>query len=356
MEIINLNQRSDDWHAWRKKGVSASQMPTIMRLSPYETPWSLWAIRTGRLDPPDLSNNPHVQRGIQLEDEARQMLEERLDDEKRKSFFMNEAKQALEHHIGEMLIPVCAEYSDWRPLRASYDGLTDSTIPAELKCPSQRIWDEVKEQQHNSKTVQMHLVQLETQMVVADAKEGYLAFYNPLESGDKKLIVFKHVLTDMKKIKIVDTAKEFWALIQSETPPAVDPERDIFVPTDPMTYARWQSFASEYKQAMSQLDALYPELSELKSTMDNAKTKLVAMLGDFKKGNCDDLLVTTYDVKGKIDYPKFLSDTFSGKYTDDDLENFRKSSSTQSRVTVTKKQSVDPESVGAKANADNHWF
>jgi putative phage-type endonuclease len=42
---------SDDqqWHAWRDAGIGASDVPAIRGVSSFESPWSLWAKKTGRV-------------------------------------------------------------------------------------------------------------------------------------------------------------------------------------------------------------------------------------------------------------------------------------------------------------------
>jgi len=77
MKVVDLNQRSDEWLQWRSKGVTASDIPIILGLSPYKTRWQLWAEKVGRINAPDISNNPNVKRGVRLEDEARQLAEGR---------------------------------------------------------------------------------------------------------------------------------------------------------------------------------------------------------------------------------------------------------------------------------------
>jgi predicted phage-related endonuclease len=41
MAIIDLVQRTTEWFAWRKEGITASMIPVIMGLSPYQTPYGL---------------------------------------------------------------------------------------------------------------------------------------------------------------------------------------------------------------------------------------------------------------------------------------------------------------------------
>lgn len=56
MKVIDLVQRSLEWHQWRKSGVTASESPILMG-SPYKTPWRLWAEKRGLILEADLSGN-----------------------------------------------------------------------------------------------------------------------------------------------------------------------------------------------------------------------------------------------------------------------------------------------------------
>ena len=55
------------WLDQRKKGIGGSDVAAIMGLSPWRTPAEVWLEKTGRADPQDLSDRPHVQRGVDLE-------------------------------------------------------------------------------------------------------------------------------------------------------------------------------------------------------------------------------------------------------------------------------------------------
>ena len=123
MTVVDLNQRSEEWLKWRAMGITATDIPVILGLSPYKTPWQLWAEKIGRINPPDLSGNPNIQRGVKLEDEARQIAEARY---------------------GEILLPVCGECARWDVLRASFDGIDSNNMPYEFKAPSKSVWDELE--------------------------------------------------------------------------------------------------------------------------------------------------------------------------------------------------------------------
>ena len=62
--------RCDDdagWHEQRKKGVGGSDVAAIIGISPWRTPAEVWLEKTGRAEPQDISDRPHVQRGVELE-------------------------------------------------------------------------------------------------------------------------------------------------------------------------------------------------------------------------------------------------------------------------------------------------
>lgn len=55
------------WLEQRKRGIGGSDVAAIMGLSPWRTPAEVWLEKTGRAEPQDLSDRPHVQRGVDLE-------------------------------------------------------------------------------------------------------------------------------------------------------------------------------------------------------------------------------------------------------------------------------------------------
>ena len=142
MHIIDLDQRTDAWKAWRNQGITATDSTVILGASPYKTPWRLWAEKVGKILPPDLSGNPNVQRGVALEDEARLLFQNK--------------------HL-TCVMPACAE-SDVDPIfRASFDGLTPLNEPVEFKCPGEKVLTEVRTEGLKAKTVQMYSVQVQHQ-------------------------------------------------------------------------------------------------------------------------------------------------------------------------------------------------
>ena len=65
-EFIKAEQRSPEWFALRKEGITATEAAVIAGLSPYKTPYELWAEKLGKVEPRQAG--AAAQRGIILED------------------------------------------------------------------------------------------------------------------------------------------------------------------------------------------------------------------------------------------------------------------------------------------------
>ena len=206
MHIIDVAQRTPDWERWRARGVTASESAVILGRSPYKTPWRLWTERTGLARAEDLSRKPPVQRGIRLEDAARQWFEQTYD---------------------TLLLPVCAE-SDREPvLRASFDGLNDAGEPVELKVPCERTFHEVQAHGRAAGACRLYEPQVQHQLYVAGAGKGWLVFY----LDPQNQVVFE-VARDATLIRaIVAQGKAFWQALVEGAEPQKDPVRDLFVPS-----------------------------------------------------------------------------------------------------------------------------
>ena len=82
-EFVKAEQRSPEWHALRAEGITATDATVIAGLSPYKTPYQLWAEKTGKAQPTPVGAAAH--RGIILEDAVARFYEEETGTELRKS-------------------------------------------------------------------------------------------------------------------------------------------------------------------------------------------------------------------------------------------------------------------------------
>ena len=70
--IVKLVQGSPEWHAHRAQYRNASETAIVMGESPWQTPYQLWELRTGRRQP---EVNAAMARGTALEPQARAAYE-----------------------------------------------------------------------------------------------------------------------------------------------------------------------------------------------------------------------------------------------------------------------------------------
>lgn len=321
MNIINITQNTSEWLQWRQTGISASDIPTAMGLNPYKTAYRLWLEKTGRANPEDLSGNPNVQRGNRLEPLARDHCENR--DE-------------------EILLPVCGEYTPWPNLKASFDGLSSQGRPYEFKAPTENRFMSLIEQGTASDTYQLYAWQVKAQCVVAESADGVLFFY--MEDGRNCEFVIE--LSPQDRIEILAAAKDFWHCVETDTPPPLDPERDVYIPKSGEDEFRWQAYADLYVENQAQIDVLDKQLEPLKKAQGELKNTLVAMMGDFQTTDYGGIKVTRFSRQGSIDYSKFIKSKGIDKA---DLEAFRKKETWQSRVTVSKGEMLVEEVIGNEA-------
>lgn len=118
----HLVQGTHEWHHARKKRLGGSEIASVLGLSPYKSRRILWCEKTGRLEQEDISNKPHVKRGIDNEPVARALVEK---------IYKVELKTPTLIH------------SRWPFLSASLDGLCDEFV-WENKCMGAEKHDDAK--------------------------------------------------------------------------------------------------------------------------------------------------------------------------------------------------------------------
>lgn len=323
MKVVNIAQRTPEWHRWRQTGVSASSASSVLGKNPYKSLQRLWAEKTGRLVEADISRNPHVRRGFRLEDKARLCCERELKE--------------------DFLLPVCGQSSSHPLFLASFDGLTDKNIPTELKCPCEKVFQEVLSKGEQSDSYKLYYPQVQHQILVADADFGWLMFYGPEDNGSHRL--FRVERNDAFLRNLVNRVEAFWECVVNNVEPGRDFNCDLYVPRGESAH-KWQSLAVDYR-ALEQQALIYAEqLNSIKNKMKLVQDDLASLMGSAQRAEYAGVSVTQYAKKGVIDYDKF----FSEKLPDMDkslLEAYRRESTSHYRVNVTDysapKLVIDPE-------------
>ena len=159
MKIINIAQRTPEWHDFRKNGVGASESAAVLGLSKYKTPHNIWEGKTGRSFPQVV--NEYMQHGIDTEDTA---------------------LEAFININGNNFKPICAEHERYPFIKASFDGVSENKQSfVELKCPrSSKLIEKLDSQDVNliRKEFPDYWCQVQHQHTVCGADvKGYLAAY-----------------------------------------------------------------------------------------------------------------------------------------------------------------------------------
>ena len=299
MHIINLDQRTDAWKAWRNQGITATDSTVILGASPYKTPWRLWAEKVGKILPPDLSKNPNVQRGVALEDEARLLFQNK--------------------HL-TCVMPACAECDVDPIFRASFDGLTPLNEPVEFKCPGEKVLTEVRTEGLKAKTVQMYSVQVQHQMLVSGSNRGWLVFY---DSTTKELIEFEIQRDETIIKRLLAEGRKFYESVTKKIEPPKDPLRDAFLPAEGEERMRWIAAARDFAQADREIEALQARINQLTVSRDEAKEKLIGMMGNNALADFAGVSLTRSAVKGRVDYAKLLEKVVGREPTEEEIESVR---------------------------------
>lgn len=301
MKYIYLVQRTPEWHQWRKGGVTASEAPVILGRSPYKTPWRLWAEKTGRMAPPDFSRNPNVQRGVKLEDYVREQW-------------------AIEHL--EVVEPACAEWDQDPVFRASFDGLTSEELPVEIKCPSESVFADVLTRGRDSDAFKLYEVQVQHQLLVADAPKGWLVFFC---NGAMK--EFEIARDEAVIAEIIEKGRAFHKAVVEGVEPPMDPERDVYVPSDASEKERWVAAARSFSSLQNRINALKAEIAALEEQQAFDKEEFKILMKDFASASCAGVSVKHVFAKGRVDYKAALKDACGSLPSDAELERFRSASS-----------------------------
>lgn len=271
----NLAQGSPQWLQWRREGVTATDSVVLLGASPHKSAYGLWLEKTGRREPENLSGNPNVRRGHQLEETARTAWESR-------------------HH--RVVRPNCALYDADPCFRASFDGLTTDGMPLELKCPGDKVFAEVCTQGLSSPTVQMYRIQVMHQILVAEAKEAVLCFWHEGEMKE-----FTIARDEALIARILAAGRSFQNCVEANVPPEQDPALDPYEPQGAAA-DQWRLNAKIWLALNERLARLTAEVTLVKEAMKTPEDNFKSLMGVFKRGESGGVAVTRADGARRINW------------------------------------------------------
>ena len=297
MIYVDLDQRTPEWLSWRFMGITATESAVILGRSPYKTPWQLWCEKTGKSVPADLSKNPLVRQGRELEPVAR---------------------QAFEFKHAEVLFPQCAEYSADPLFRASFDGLTADEEPVEIKCSSEKVLSDVKTFGTESEAFRLYNIQVQHQLLVAGAEHGWLVFF---DSKTGELAEFEMFSDEMLIADILKAGRAFWKAVLDDVEPKKDAARDFYVPKTSGEIHEWSHLAAQYISASGEVQNLKAQIERLNAERNRCKEGLASMMGNFCFADYAGVALTRRRALGSVDYDKLCE---AKGITPEELASFRK--------------------------------
>lgn len=324
MKIIDLIQDTDPWLKWRESGIGASDVLTIIGCNPDKTKFQLWCELVGLIERPDLSKNPHVQRGKRYEPVARRVFE-----------------TASKDHFE----PLCIEHPLYEPLHSSLDGYSQqSNTILEIKCPCESKFQEVLDKKRFSSSYRMYYTQVQYQMLCTDelCSDSVLFFYCT-ERASNNTMAFRIPANPDYQEWLRKEVLSFWNCVVSGKPPALDPQRDALLPefVNDARFDKWEELTYELVVTLRErkkYEALAKKYAKEQSAIQE---QIIGCFGDFKSGILAGVKVSVSTRKGNVDYKTLLEDLELLHGITVDVNEYRANSSSSIKVSVDKKRGED---------------
>lgn len=311
MKCVTLQQKSPQWHHWRENGITATDTPVILGLNEKKTPWQLWAEKTHLVAVPDLSKVPAIRWGVEHEEVARRIYEQRFN---------------------EILLPLCATYDANPIFRASFDGIDSNGMPVEIKCPGEKTITDVRTRRRDSDAFKLYYGQVQHQIMVAESDKARLIFYDP-KADD--IIGFEIVRDEPFIERIIKEGSAFFECVQTKKAPTRDPTRDLYIPSGVTNVNQWIMTAKNYLRVEEQIEQLKQQLSALERSQESFKEEFKTQMGDNSVVDFGGVRITKTEMTGRVDYKRMVTDLLGHDPTQEDIAKYQKEGTTQWRFRAT---------------------
>jgi putative phage-type endonuclease len=270
--LDEMQQQTPEWLEMRRSKIGASDASAIMGISPWKSAYELWLDKMGLTE--TTYRSPAMQRGIDLEQEAR---------------------EEFENLTTIKFFPKVLVNPDIPWQMASVDGISeDGKTIVEIKCAGKLDHAIAL----NNLVPEKYMPQLQHQMCVCNVDSMY--YFSYLGQNENNAIVY--VYRDDEYIeKLLEKEQEFWQCMQTFTPPPLT-ERDYTKRTD----LEWKNTAYEWQTVQKSLREYEKRESELRQRLID--------LSNGKNSCGSGLKVTKMIRDGGIDYKKIPYEKDVEKY------------------------------------------
>lgn len=258
--IVQLQQGSPEWLAYRRAKRNASESAAVMGASPWMTSYQLWLVKTGRQE---TAVTQAMQRGTDLEPLAR---------------------AAYEEQTGLIMQPLVLEAGDYS---ASLDGMTlEGDLVLEIKCPMRGTRSDLWQEALQGEVPLHYRIQVQHQLMVSGAQTAHLWVFDGTHG------VLATIERDEALMEAIRVAwYEFQPHLDADTPPALS-EADTLVRTD----HAWQEAARRYVEFKRQADMVAEQLEQARQAM--------VTLAEHPKESGAGVTVSRYWKQGSVDYKR----------------------------------------------------
>lgn len=194
-----MNSERIEWLKWRKGGIGSSDMPIIMGVSPWSTPYKLWEEKISPEAREDDSNSFIRQKGNRIEPKVRALFE---------------------LSQGKSYAPKLVQMEDFDYIRASLDGASeDGSEIIEIKLLGKEDWNAAKK----GIIPEKYIPQIQHGLLASQRSIcfflGYLCDDETEEmSMDRLAIVIVRSDPDYQG-GIIQAATKFWKSVTDKNPP-----------------------------------------------------------------------------------------------------------------------------------------
>lgn len=273
----------------RQNFIGGSEIAAVMGQSRWCSPYRLWAIKTGKIPAPDLSNNEAVQIGSKLEQFVAELFAERTGKKVRRA-------------------PKVYQHSKYPFLVAHIDRLiVDSDELLEVKtCSAYKL------EEWENKIPKEYVLQVMFYLGITGRKRGWLCCLIGGQKFDYKCIEFDEELFNL----MVEKAVKFWDMVQTQTPPVILPEDGEVLGEVFSEHTEDMIENNDINERVAYVKELEMHVDEMKKEIEEIKTELKAAIKDKMGIITDTYKVTWKNQKGSYVYDKeaMMADGVFEKY------------------------------------------
>ena len=263
ISLSEFSQNSPEWYEWRKKGIGGSDVPAVLGICPWKTPYDIWLSKTNRAR--EYSNSA-TRHGHETEGKARARYE----------------LIAME----DMRRDICAVHPKYEVCRVSLDGIRDDgRLILEIKCPKSRI---TIDEALLCKVPDHYTAQIQYQLAVTGADECHFFVYH--EDSDEHALV--SVTPDIEyQGRLIAIVLDFWAKhVLTDSPPPLT-NRDVKVVEGNAELAELCRLIEKNKDSANK-----KQMNEWKA--------MAVMIANHPKFRCGNVQISTVQKNGKFSFHK----------------------------------------------------